>query len=175
MGRRNPPHKRLQDVHVARIVARLVHRRLGNESAVLKPRIVQDAPEGRHSNRSFADVLVPVPLHRRRLAWRQFNQASVLAKAISAVCGIKTEDFALQRIKPTPAQVGLTRNQRALNVQGAFSVVETARIAVEGRAVVLVDDVLTSGATINAAARALLRAGARSVDVLVFARVVTNM
>lgn len=122
-----------------------------------------------------ADALVPVPLHRRRLAWRQFNQASVLAKTISAACGVKTEDFALQRVKPTPPQVGLTRNQRATNVQGAFAVPEAHRPAVEGRALVLVDDVLTSGATINAAARVLLRAGARNVDVLVFARVVTNL
>jgi ComF family protein len=121
-----------------------------------------------------ADVLVPVPLHRRRLAWRQFNQASALATAISRLCGVRTEDLALQRVKATPPQVGLTRNQRATNVQGAFAVPEANRIAVEGRAVVLIDDVLTSGATINAAARALLRAGARSVDVLVFARVVTN-
>lgn len=121
-----------------------------------------------------ADALIAVPLHRRRLAWRQFNQANALAKAISAACGIRIEDFALERIKPTPTQVGLSRSQRALNVQGAFRVPDAARPAVAGRAIVLVDDVLTSGATLNAAARALLRGGARSVDVLVFARVVTN-
>lgn len=123
---------------------------------------------------SEADLLVPVPLHRARLASRQFNQANALAQAISRICGVKTESFALQRVKPTAPQVGLSRNQRALNVQGAFKVPEAERIAIEGRAIVLVDDVLTSGATLNAAARALQRAGAKSVDVLVFARVVTS-
>jgi ComF family protein len=121
-----------------------------------------------------ADALIPVPLHRRRLIWRQFNQADALARIISRESRIKLEDFALQRVKPTSPQVGLSRGQRAMNMQGAFKVPETARGAVEGRSVVLIDDVLTSGATINAAARVLLRSGARNVDVLVFARVVTN-
>jgi predicted amidophosphoribosyltransferase len=80
----------------------------------------------------------------------------------------------LVRVKPTTPQVGLSRAQRATNVQGAFSVPEEARLWVEGRVVVLIDDVMTTGATLNAAAPALLRAGARRVDVLVFAPVVTG-
>lgn len=121
-----------------------------------------------------ADLLVPVPLHRRRLLWRQFNQAHVLAAAVGRTCGRKVNPFLLRRVKRTAPQVGLSRAQRATNVQGAFAVPEEARPFVEGRAIVLIDDVLTSGATINAAARALLRAGAARVDVLVFARVVTG-
>jgi ComF family protein len=121
-----------------------------------------------------ADLLVPVPLHRRRLTVRRFNQAALLARAISARCGVPVDVDSLARRKATPSQVGLTRTQRGLNVQGAFVVPPERRIAIEDRAVVLVDDVLTSGATINAAARALLRGGARRVDVLVFARVVTD-
>ena len=120
-----------------------------------------------------ADVLVPVPLHPLRLAQRRFNQSALLARAISRRCGVPTDVDALRRRKSTTPQVGLTRTQRALNVQGAFHVPPERRVSIEGRAVVLVDDVLTSGATINAAARVLLRAGARRVDVLVFARVVT--
>ena len=81
---------------------------------------------------------------------------------------------ALHRAKATKPQVGLTRSQRAGNVQGAFTVRPEARVAIEGRRVVLVDDVLTSGATVNAAARVLLRGGAARVDVLVFARVATG-
>src|SRR5215472_13842895 len=77
---------------------------------------------------------------------------------------------ALKRVKPTAQQVGLTASERALNVQGAFKVVDRSRVA--GRRLVLIDDVLTSGATIDACARALNRAGAAAVDVLVFARVV---
>ena len=121
-----------------------------------------------------ADVLVPVPLHRSRLVRRRFNQSALLARAVSARCGVPVDVDALTRVKATPAQVGLTRTQRALNVQGAFRVEQAQRAAIQGRNVVLVDDVLTSGATINAASRALLRGGARRVDVLVFARVVTG-
>jgi predicted amidophosphoribosyltransferase len=78
----------------------------------------------------------------------------------------------LRRVRATPHQVGLTRSERALNVQGAFRVPARARAEVAGRRLVLVDDVLTSGATVDACARALLRAGAAEVDVVVFARVV---
>lgn len=122
-----------------------------------------------------ADLLIPVPLHRRRLVWRRFNQANALAASIARACGKKIDPFLLVRVKPTTPQVGLSRAQRATNVQGAFAVPEEARLWVEGRAIVLVDDVMTTGATLNAAARALLRAGARRVDVLVFARVVTGV
>ncbi len=122
-----------------------------------------------------ADLLVPVPLHRRRLLWRRFNQANALAVAVARACGKKVDPFLLARIKATPPQVGLTRAQRATNVQGAFAVPDDMRLAVEGRAIVLIDDVMTSGATLNAAARVLLRAGAKRVDVLVFARVVTAL
>jgi predicted amidophosphoribosyltransferase len=79
---------------------------------------------------------------------------------------------ALRRIKATPQQVGLTRAQRADNIQGAFRVAEAGKAAVRGRRLILVDDVLTTGATVEGCARALLRAGATNVDVLVFARVV---
>ncbi len=115
-----------------------------------------------------ADLLVPVPLHRRRLA----AQANSLAQAISAQCGVPVDPFALARVKATPSQVGLSRSQRALNMQGAFQVTEGMAARVAGRAIVLIDDVMTSGATVNAAARALLRGGAKRVDVLVFARAV---
>jgi ComF family protein len=121
-----------------------------------------------------ADVLLPVPLHRGRLARRRFNQAALLARAVSERTGVPVDPFALTRVKSTPPQVGLTRTQRAANVQGAFRVPAETRGAVEGKAVVLVDDVMTSGATINAASRAVLRGGARRVDVLVFARVVVG-
>ncbi|PWB82023.1 MAG: amidophosphoribosyltransferase [Methylocystaceae bacterium] len=121
-----------------------------------------------------ADLLVPVPLHRMRLFSRRFNQSAALAKVVSRESAVPVEAMALERVKPTPPQVGLTRNQRAVNMQGAFRIHEEKKIAVEGKNIVLVDDVLTSGATVNAAARVLLRARAARVDVLVFARVVTG-
>jgi uncharacterized protein YbjT (DUF2867 family) len=95
-----------------------------------------------------------------------------MAAEVSRQTGVPADPLALERVKPTPPQVGLSKIQRAANMQGAFRAPDEARPRLEGRRVVFVDDVLTSGATGNAAARALLRAGAASVDVLVFARVV---
>ena len=82
---------------------------------------------------------------------------------------------ALQRIRPTEHQIGLSRAERAANVQGAFKVPPERKAEMQGRRIVLVDDVLTSGATVDACARALLRAKAAAVDVLVFARVVDTL
>jgi ComF family protein len=119
-----------------------------------------------------ADVLIPVPLHWRRAWSRRYNQSGALARAIERQSGIKVAREALRRVRPTQQQIGLTRSQRASNVQGAFKVAPHKRSEIEGRRVILVDDVLTTGATVDACARALLRAKAASVDVLVFARVV---
>jgi ComF family protein len=121
-----------------------------------------------------ADLIVPVPLHRLRLMSRRFNQAATLAHRISEASAVPVNTQALTRVKPTPPQVGLSRLQRAGNVQGAFRVPDEAKPNIFGMRIVLVDDVLTSGATANAASRALLRGGAKGVDVLVFARVVTS-
>src|SRR5579863_2151580 len=119
-----------------------------------------------------ADVLVPVPLHWRRGWSRRYNQSGVLARVIEGETGVSVAAEALRRIRPTEQQIGLSRTERASNVQGAFKVASDRQPVIEGRRVVLVDDVLTSGATVDACARALLRAKAAAVDVLVFARVV---
>jgi len=118
-----------------------------------------------------ADALVPVPLHWRRLWARRFNQSAALAAAISRDSGVPIAIGALKRVKATAQQVGLTQSERAANIQGAFRVPEDGKAEVAGRRLVLVDDVLTSGATVEGCARALLRAGAANVDVLIFARV----
>jgi ComF family protein len=118
-----------------------------------------------------ADALVPVPLHWRRRWARRFNQSALLAAAVSAASGLPIAAGALKRVKATAQQVGLTRTERAANIQGAFRVPAENKAAVAGRRLVLIDDVLTSGATVDGCARALLRAGAANVDVLVFARV----
>lgn len=119
-----------------------------------------------------ADAIVPVPLHWRRLWARRFNQSAELARIISGLSGVPAEFEALRRVKPTAQQVGLSKSERADNVQGAFRVPEHGKALVARRTLVLVDDVLTSGATVDACARALLRARAREVRVLTFARVV---
>jgi ComF family protein len=119
-----------------------------------------------------ADGLVPVPLHWGRLWGRRFNQAAELAKAIARESGVPLCEGALRRVRATRHQVGLSRSERAANMQGAFRVGAEAVPLVVGRRLVLVDDVLTTGSTLEACARALSRAGAARVDVLVFARVV---
>lgn len=121
-----------------------------------------------------ADVLVPVPLHWRRGWSRRYNQSGALARAIGRQSGVEVATEALRRVRATEQQIGLSRAQRASNVQGAFKVAPDRMADIQGRHVVLVDDVLTSGATTDACARALLRAKAVQVDVLVFARVVDS-
>jgi ComF family protein len=120
---------------------------------------------------SDAEVIVPVPLHRWRLWWRRFNQAMALASVVSKRSGVPCDPFLLARVKATKSQVGLSKAQRGENLQGAFRAPPEAKRRLEGKRVLLVDDVLTTGATANAASRALLRGGARAVDVLAFARV----
>jgi ComF family protein len=114
-----------------------------------------------------ASVLVPVPLHPRRLRQRGFNQSLLLARSLGRLAGLPVAE-ALSRRVETPTQTGLTAAQRRRNVKGAFRATRPA--AINGRVVVLVDDVLTTGATARACARALRDAGADSVRLLTLAR-----
>jgi ComF family protein len=118
-----------------------------------------------------ADVLVPIPLARRRLLSRRFNQAQLLAQEVSRRAGKPLDPFVLYRSRSTRPQVGLSRQGRQRNIAGAFKVAPHKFPAVAGKAIVLIDDVITTGATASAAAAMLKRAGARSVDVLALALV----
>jgi ComF family protein len=120
-----------------------------------------------------ADVMVPVPLSRLRLLRRQFNQAALLAGELARATGIPHDPLVLARVRSTRSQVGMTRDQRRRNVAGAFAVPERRKAGLRGRNVLLIDDVITTGATVDACARALKRAGAARVDVLALA-LVTN-
>ncbi len=118
-----------------------------------------------------ADLLVPVPLGGLRLLTRRFNQAHILAAAVARQSGVPVRPTALKRIRATSRQVGLSRDQRRQNVSGAFFVPQRSAASIAGRKIVLVDDVITTGATVSAAAKALKTAGAARVDVLALALV----
>jgi ComF family protein len=113
-------------------------------------------------------LLVPVPLHRRRLWSRGFNQSAIVARELSRRTGVPVAVDALRRIRPTPPLKGMGMRQRRRTVAGAFR----ANAELRGRTVILVDDVLTTGSTANACARVLKRAGAERVDLISWARVV---
>jgi ComF family protein len=125
-----------------------------------------------HALIETCDVIVPVPLHRWRLLWRSYNQAALLANAVGKLAGKSTVPDALIRTRATPSQGHLSRNDRRRNVKDAFKVNRVR--AIEGKKVLLIDDVLTTGATVEACTRALLAAGAQAVDVLVLGRVPTT-
>ena len=118
-----------------------------------------------------AAIVAPVPLHRGRLWSRRFNQAALLARIVAEESGRTFVPDALVRTRPTARQVGLTADQRRRNVAGAFAVRADWAARLSGRRIVLIDDVLTTGATIEGCARTLRRAGAENIDALLFARV----
>lgn len=117
-----------------------------------------------------AEAIVPVPLHRRRLFERRYNQAAVLARALARGHGVPALLDALVRTRRTAPLGDMGRAARAAEVAKAFAVRTARKPALQGKRVLLVDDVLTTGATAGACAASLLAAGAASVDVLVLAR-----
>jgi ComF family protein len=119
-----------------------------------------------------ADLIAPTPLHWRRLAARRFNQSAWLAQGLSKLSGKKIAYGALIRRKAAKSQAGLDADQRRRNVAGAFRVSPSGRKLIEGKNILLIDDVFTTGATAEACARALKRGGAARTDVLTLARVV---
>jgi len=121
-------------------------------------------------------LIVPVPLHRGRLFSRRFNQSAEIARQIAKQKGMpeRYEPELLVRTRATKQQVGLSEKGRERNVSGAFRVPAGAQMKLNGASILLIDDVYTTGATSRAATRALLRAGAATVSVLVFAKVETR-
>lgn len=118
------------------------------------------------------DLILPVPLHLARLRWRGFNQALVLARAVGRRCGLPTDPFSLERIRATDPQVHLKEEERRMNVRGAFAATRPGKV--REKRILLVDDVYTTGATVNECARTLHAAGARYVDVFTLTRAVLH-
>ncbi len=117
------------------------------------------------------DVIVPVPLHRSRLFSRRYNQAAEIARLLARLMRRRYRPDALVRARDTGTQGGKSSRGRRVNVKGAFAVPPGRRKQIEGKRVLLIDDVFTTGATVEACAKALLAAGATAVDVAVIARV----
>lgn len=118
-----------------------------------------------------SDVILPVPLHRRRLFMRRFNQASLLADDIAARSHLPVEHLILTRKLPTRSQIGLSAKERRKNVAKAFETDPQHRHTLKDKRVLLIDDVVTTGSTIEACTKTLLRAGVCHVNILAFARV----
>ncbi|HWJ18865.1 MAG TPA: ComF family protein [Geobacterales bacterium] len=157
--------------HYGGVIRRLIVRFKFEDKHEPLPLFIKLMREAGRGLLADADILVPVPLHRLRLLQRRFNQAALLAKGLGRVSGVPACVTSLQRTKRTRAQVGLAQDARQHNVADAFGVSRSGRNAVRDKRVLLIDDVMTTGATANACATALLGAGARSVDVLAIALV----
>lgn len=123
---------------------------------------------------SKTELLIPVPLHWRRLFVRQYNQSTLLAMYLSGLTGIPTQTGIIKRIKATSKQGHKTYKQRHLNVKGAFVVSADKAALVKNKSVTLIDDVYTTGATINECARILQSNGVKEIRVLTLARVITS-
>ncbi len=119
-----------------------------------------------------ADLIVPVPLHWTRLAWRRYNQSAILARLVAYATDRPFIADMLIRRRRTPSQGELGPTARRQNVSGAFALARRYRARAAGMRILVIDDVLTTGATLDACARTLLHAGARQVDALTLARVV---
>lgn len=161
----------LYDDIARKLVARLKYEDRPDLAPVLARWMVRAAKDAEADFLSDNPIVVPVPLHRWRLLRRRYNQAALLARDVSNQLQLAFEPMALDRIRKTDQQVGLTRSERANNVRGAFRATPSGAMNMSGRTVLLIDDVLTTGATLEAATRASLRAGASHVRVLTFALV----
>lgn len=120
-----------------------------------------------HREERLPDLIVPVPLHKKRLRWRGYNQALELARPISSHFGVPIASRCCRRVRETAVQSDLPAKQRGANVKGAFEV----DVSLSGQRVAIIDDVMTTGNTAAELARVLLERGAREVDVWVCARV----
>lgn len=145
-----------------------------NDQTIAQKRLASWCQMAADSSLDDADFIVPVPLHPTRLRARGYNQAALLARRLSTTSGVPLLVDGLERTRKTPKQQELSRTARQKNVRGAFRVVARNRPLIRGRHVILVDDVLTTGATAKACSKALKSAGAAIVSVVTVTRVVQN-
>ncbi|MGA7326480.1 MAG: ComF family protein [Rhodomicrobium sp.] len=169
----NPPvfSRARAAAHYTGIMRRLIVRFKFEDKHEPLPLFVKLMREAGRNLVDDAQLLVPVPLHRLRLLQRRFNQSALLAQGLSKATGVPAAVSALKRVRRTAAQVGLSHEERLANVLRAFAVHSPGRNGLKGKNILLIDDVMTTGATANACASVLLDRGARRVDVLTIALV----
>ena len=163
------PREELAEHPLRQVVQKFKYRRkvsLGKPLGRLMARGCQEFLNG-----CRVELIIPVPLHPKRLRWRGFNQSLLLARQVSRAYNIAMDPFFLYRNKETLPQTQLTEEERRRNVRGAFT--PNPQKSVEGMSLLLIDDVYTSGATVNECSRTLKRAGAKEVCVLTLARAVS--
>ena len=172
----NPPvYDRARAVaHFDGVVRDLVHQLKYADSLIARRLLGRWLAETGTDLLKDADLIVPVPLDRWRLLGRRFNQAAILSRELNHLTGVAWDPLLLTRARRTTNQVGLTQEQRRSNVKGAFLIAEGKSGTIDGRSVVLIDDVITTGATVEACATALKQAGAARVDVLALALVTSD-
>jgi ComF family protein len=158
------------DVHIRKLVSRLKFM----DQSELAPWMANWMIRSGRELLNDKPIIIPVPLHSKRQFFRRYNQAAELARYIAHAEKLLFEPTLLRRIKSTRQQVGLGKKQRQKNMVGAFKVLEAQKCELRDKHVLLIDDVFTTGATLEAASRALIRAGAKQVDCLTFARVVRD-
>lgn len=170
-----PAYDRARSVLAYGDVARKVALKLKYGRKVGLARLIADHME-RHVPKAGGNdmLIVPVPLHRWRLWSRGFNQSALIAKALGRKLGLPVDVEALKRIKRTPPLRGLNPTQRERTLRGAFHIDKTDYPRLQDKTVILIDDVYTSGATARGCARMLKRAGAASVHLLCWARVIRD-
>ncbi len=150
------------DAPLSALIHRFKYRQRWADARLLARLMLEDVPDW-----PAGTLLLPIPLHPHRLRERGYNQAALLTRHLARTMQLPSSLTALQREHDTPQQQGLSRQERQRNLKGAFRV-DSSQVA--GRCVVLVDDVMTTGSTLDTASRALLRAGARQVEGWVLAR-----
>ncbi len=169
----NPPifSRARAAAHYGGIIRKLIVRFKFEDKHEPLPLFIRLMHNSGHDLLKDADLLIPVPLHRLRLLQRRFNQSALLAKGLSKMTGVPARVAGLKKTRRTVAQVGLAQEARQKNLTDAFSMTAAGEKAVRGKRVLLIDDVITTGATANACASTLLKAGARKVDILAIALV----
>ncbi|MGE0765297.1 MAG: ComF family protein [Hyphomicrobiaceae bacterium] len=153
------------------VIAGLVHAMKYADRHDARHMLARWLAEAGHELLADADLIVPVPLTRRRLIRRRFNQSALLAREVSRLTGVSWSPLALAKVRETRPQVTLSGAARRENLRGAFKLTGVGGRAVSQRKVVLLDDVVTTGATAEAATKALIAGGAARVDVLAVALV----